>query len=65
MNEHHIKERLDSALHRGGHKATEEELVGVTAVILAVVGEVVGELAVVIAELRDRVDAIEAAGASA
>jgi hypothetical protein len=65
MNEHHIKERLDSALHRGGHKATEAELVGVTAVILAVVGEVVGELAVVIAELRDRVDALDAAGASA
>ena len=65
MNEHHIKERLDSALHRGGHKATEGELVGVTAIILAVVGEVAGELAVLIAELRDRVDALEAAGASA
>ena len=65
MNEHHIRERLDSALHRGGHKATEEELAGVTAIVLAVVGEVAGELAVLIAELRDRVDALEAAGASA
>ena len=48
MNDHHIKERLDASLHRGGHQATEEELVEVTA-----------ELAGMIAELQDRVGTLE------
>ena len=53
--------RLHDALHRGGAKATEEELVEVTAVALAVVAEVVAELATVIGELTARVKALETA----
>ncbi len=59
MKQEHIKDRLHEAMHRAP-KATEEELVAVTAVVLAVVGEVTAELAVVIAELAARVEALEA-----
>ncbi len=59
VNDHHIKQRLDASLHRGGHKATEAELVEVTAIVLAIVGEVTAELAGMILELRDRVAALE------
>jgi hypothetical protein len=47
-------------MHRGSKKATEEEVVEVTAVVLAIVAETTGELAVVIAELADRVERLEA-----
>ncbi len=53
MKQEHIKDRLHAAMHRAP-KATEEELVEVTAVVLAVVGEVTAELAVVIPELAAR-----------
>ena len=46
-------------MHRAP-KATEDELVEVTAVVLAVVSEVTAELAAVIAELAARVEALEA-----
>ncbi len=59
MNSHHIKDRLDAALHRGG-RATEEELAAVTALVLVIVSELTGELAVMISELRDRVAVLEA-----
>ncbi|MDQ6946067.1 MAG: hypothetical protein M3256_07285 [Actinomycetota bacterium] len=59
MKQEHIKDRLHEAMHRAP-KATEEELIEVTAVVLAVVGEVTAELAVVIAELAARVEALEA-----
>ena len=49
MNAEHIQSRLHDALHRGHRKATEEELAEVTV-----------ELAVVIAELAARVQALEA-----
>lgn len=62
MNTEHIKSRLQDALHRGHHKATEVELAEVTAVVLAIVGEVTAELATVIAELAERVEALEARG---
>ncbi|TML14104.1 MAG: hypothetical protein E6G39_08865 [Actinobacteria bacterium] len=59
MNHTHIKDRLEQALHRGRHKATEEELVEVAAVVIAVVGEVTAELVVLIGELTERVAALE------
>jgi len=48
-------------MHRGSHKATEAELAEVTAVVLAIVGELAAEMAVVISDLAGRVDALEAA----
>jgi hypothetical protein len=60
MNTDHVKERLQGALHRGNHKATETELAEVAAVVLAIVGELTVELAAVIAELAERVAALEA-----
>jgi len=59
MPKEQVRERLHNALHRGGKKATEEELEAVTEVVLLVVAEVVGELAVVIGDLETRVAAIE------
>jgi hypothetical protein len=47
-------------MHRGSTKATEGELAEVTAVVLAVVGEVTAEMAVLIADLEERVAALEA-----
>jgi hypothetical protein len=60
MNADHIKGRLQDALHRGHHNATETELADVAAFVLAVVGEVTIELANVVAELAQRVEALEA-----
>jgi hypothetical protein len=59
MSSDHVKERLQDALHRGHHKATETELAEVAAIVLAVVGELTAELAAVIAELAERVAALE------
>ena len=42
-------------------KATEEEVEAVTVVVLAIVGELTAELAIVIADLASRVEALEAA----
>lgn len=55
----HVKERLHAALHRGGTKASEEQLEAVTEVVLLVVAEVTAELAVLIADLEERVAALE------
>jgi hypothetical protein len=60
MNKDHVRERLHDALHRGGTKATEQELAEITAVVLAVVAEVATELAEVIGDLAARVEALEA-----
>ncbi|HXM76405.1 MAG TPA: hypothetical protein VN971_06505 [Thermoanaerobaculia bacterium] len=60
MAEHQFQKRLHDALHRGHRKATEEEVAEVTAVVLTIVAELTGELALVIAELADRVEALEA-----
>jgi hypothetical protein len=60
MDREHIKNRLHDAMHRGKHKATEEELAEVTVVALAIVGELALEVAAVIAELSERVEALEA-----
>jgi hypothetical protein len=51
--------RLHGALHRHP-KASEAEVEAIAAVVLAIVGEVTVELAVVIAELAARVEALEA-----
>jgi hypothetical protein len=56
-----IKARLQSALHRHP-KATEDEVAAIAAVVLAIVGEVTAELAVLISELAMRVEALEAKG---
>jgi hypothetical protein len=54
-----IKARLHGALHRHP-KATEDEVEEVAVVVLAIVGELTAELAVVIADLAARVEALEA-----
>ena len=59
MERDHVKDRLEQALHRGGHKATEHELAAVAAVVLTIVAEVTGELIALIGELSDRVAALE------
>src|SRR6266536_275795 len=62
MNRDQLKSRLHDAMHRGSHNATEEELAEVTAVVLAIVGEVTAEMAVLIADLEERVAALESRG---
>ena len=54
-----IRARLHGALHRHP-KATEDEVAAIAAVVLAIVGEVTAELAVVIADLASRIEALEA-----
>jgi hypothetical protein len=54
-----IKARLHGALHRHP-KATEDEVEAIAVVVLAIVGELTAELAVVIADLASRVEALEA-----
>ena len=54
-----IKARLHGAMHRHP-KATEDEVEAIAAVVLAIVGEVTAELAIVIADLMARVEALEA-----
>jgi hypothetical protein len=54
-----VKARLHGALHRHP-KATEDEVAAIAAVVLAIVGELTAELAVVIADLAARVEALEA-----
>ena len=58
MHADDIKARLHGVLHRHP-KATEDEVEAVAAVVLAIVGEVTAELAIVIGELAARVDALE------
>jgi len=55
-----VKARLHGALHRHP-KATEDEVEAIAVVVLAIVGELTAELAVVIADLASRVEALEAA----
>lgn len=64
MTEHHLKERLEGALHRGHNNATEQELVAVTAIVLAVMQEITAELVDVITDLTDRVAGLEASHSS-
>ena len=59
MAKDHVKHRLNDAVHRGHGKVTEDELEEVTAVVLAIVGELTLELATVIADLEERVAALE------
>jgi hypothetical protein len=55
-----VKARLHGALHRHP-KATEGEVEAIAVVVLAIVGELTAELAVVIADLASRVETLEAA----
>ncbi len=59
VKQEHVKDRLHQAMHRSA-KVSEEELAEVTAVVIAIVGEVAAELALVISELATRVEALEA-----
>jgi hypothetical protein len=59
MHADDIKTRLHGALHRHP-KATEGEVEAIAAVVLAIVGELTAELAVIIGELEGRVVALEA-----
>ena len=61
MKAEDVRSRLHNAMHRGSKKATEDELAEITAVVLAIVTEVSAELAVVIAELAERVERLEGA----
>jgi hypothetical protein len=54
-----IRARLHDALHRHP-KASEAEVEAIALVVLAIVGELTAELAVVIAELAARVEVLEA-----
>jgi len=54
-----LRDRLHAALHRYP-KASEDDVAGVAAVVLEIVAELTGELATVIAELGDRIEALEA-----
>ena len=54
-----VKDRLHGALHRHP-KATEDEVEAIAGVVLAIVGELTAELALVIADLIARVEALEA-----
>jgi hypothetical protein len=53
-----VKARLHGALHRHP-KATEDEVEAIAAVVLAIVGELTAELAIVIGDLAARVEALE------
>jgi hypothetical protein len=59
MHADDIKSRLHEALHRHP-KATEAEVEAIAVVVLAIVGEVTAELAVLIGELEGRIVALEA-----
>jgi hypothetical protein len=59
MHADDIKARLHGAMHRHP-KATEDEVEAIAVVVLAIVGELAAELAVVIAELAGRVEKLEA-----
>jgi hypothetical protein len=59
MHADDVKARLHGALHRHP-KATEDEVEAIAVVVLAIVGEVTAELALVIGELAARVEALEA-----
>jgi hypothetical protein len=59
MHADDVKDRLHGALHRHP-KASEAEVEAIAAVVLAIVAEVTAELAIVIGELAERVDALEA-----
>jgi hypothetical protein len=59
MHADDVRARLHAALHRHP-KATEDEVEAIAVVVLAIVGEVTAELALVIAELAGRVEALEA-----
>jgi len=54
-----VKARLHGALHRHP-KASEDEVEAVAVLVLAIVGELTAELAVVIAELASRIEQLEA-----
>jgi hypothetical protein len=60
MHTDEVKARLHGALHRHP-KATEDDVEAIAAVVLAIVGELTAELAVVIADLASRVEALETA----
>jgi hypothetical protein len=60
MAEHDLQRRLHDALHRGHRKVTEDEVAEITAIVLTIVTELTGELALVIAELAQRIEALEA-----
>ena len=55
-----VTARLHGALHRHP-KATEDEVEAIAGVVLAIVGELTAELAIVIADLASRVEALEGA----
>jgi hypothetical protein len=59
VNADKVKSRLQDAMHRGHTKVSEEELAEVTAVVLAVVGELAAEMALVLTELAARIEALE------
>ncbi len=59
MDHTYIRARLHDSLHRGSRAATEDDVAGVTAVVLQIVAELTGELSELIADLAGRVEALE------
>jgi hypothetical protein len=55
-----VKDQLHGALTRGGELVTEDELEAVTEVVLLVVAELAAEIALVLVDLEERVEALEA-----
>ena len=55
-----VKNQLHGALARGGEMVTEDELEAVTEVVLLVVAELAAEIALVLVDLEERVEALEA-----
>ena len=55
-----IKHRLHEALHRHA-KAAEDDVETIAIVVLAIVGEMTAELATMLAELAERIKALESA----
>lgn len=65
MNADHIRDRLHSAMHRSPKALSNSELEEVTTVTLEVLAALAAEVALVVAELGARVQALEAAAVKA
>ena len=61
MNVEHIHDRLHKAIHRAPKDVSRKEFEEITVIVLAIVTELAAEMALVVGELSQRVEALEAA----
>jgi hypothetical protein len=61
----HVKDRLHKAIHRAPKTLSNKELEEVLVVALAAVAELAAEVALIVTELDERVEALEARSPSA